>query len=261
MRNNYVGDIGDYFKYGLLRHLSGHTANDGFPSLRLGMVWYLYPDPCRDTDGLHLDYLGESQRARFRHYDPVLYDALGSLIAENARTVLEVEKRGILPADTCFFSSPLSLTHFSNGNASAIAQRLSYRRAWLEQALEATKEANIVFVDPDNGLQVKSIKMHQDKGPKFCFYEELQEFWKRGQSLVIYQHCNRSGSVENQIKRREAELQDHLPGIAFLESIYFPAYTGRIFIVIGFSTHSNPVMERLMNFKQLWQKLTGYKRV
>ena len=37
MQNQYVGDIGDFGKYGLLRAISGDP-------LRLGVVWYLFPD-------------------------------------------------------------------------------------------------------------------------------------------------------------------------------------------------------------------------
>lgn len=39
MQNRYVGDIGDFAKYGLLWALS--------PQKRLGVAWYLYPDEVR----------------------------------------------------------------------------------------------------------------------------------------------------------------------------------------------------------------------
>ncbi len=52
MRDNYVGDIGDYYKYDLLQQLSGNN-----PTLRLGVAWYLYPDPCNPNDGRHTAYL------------------------------------------------------------------------------------------------------------------------------------------------------------------------------------------------------------
>ena len=45
MQDQYVGDIGDFGKYGLLRHLTG-MRGDAAPedALRLGVVWYLFPD-------------------------------------------------------------------------------------------------------------------------------------------------------------------------------------------------------------------------
>ena len=44
MQNKYVGDIGDFGKYGLLRALTGHqTTSASEPHLTLGIVWYLLP--------------------------------------------------------------------------------------------------------------------------------------------------------------------------------------------------------------------------
>lgn len=40
MQDRYVGDIGDFGKYGLLRALCAHD-------LSLGVVWYLVPDESR----------------------------------------------------------------------------------------------------------------------------------------------------------------------------------------------------------------------
>ena len=56
MKNSYVGDIGDFGKYGLLRHLCGVTGKgtDGDP-LRLGVVWYL-------NEGQGTDYLTDKSK-------------------------------------------------------------------------------------------------------------------------------------------------------------------------------------------------------
>lgn len=57
MRNNYVGDVGDFYKYRQLRSLCGATGRENISERRLGVVWYLYTDPCKVTDGNHLAYL------------------------------------------------------------------------------------------------------------------------------------------------------------------------------------------------------------
>jgi hypothetical protein len=51
MQDRYFGDVGDLGKYGLLRALSGLNEE---PQLRLGVVWYLFPDESHNTDGKHL---------------------------------------------------------------------------------------------------------------------------------------------------------------------------------------------------------------
>lgn len=249
MRDNYVGDVGDFYKYGLLRYLTGQTANDSLSPLKFGVIWYLYPDPCKDTDGLHLDYLGDKLRDRFRPCDPQLYDALGKLVASNRRSVLEVQKRGILPATTDFFAEPLSFAGLPKGTRAAIDERLLYRQRWLNRALAATENADIIFCDPDNGLETKSTAIHQDKGAKFCFYEELAPFWQRGQSLIIYQHKNLHQTAAVQIANRTAELYKQFGGEA-TESVYFPAYGGRIFFLLVNKPHAHHFTTRLIPFKK-----------
>ena len=61
MKNRYVGDVGDFGKYGLLRHLAGMTSEDDLDSLKLGMVWYLRPDDC-GNDGRHTGYLKQTDK-------------------------------------------------------------------------------------------------------------------------------------------------------------------------------------------------------
>ena len=70
MKNQYVGDIGDYGKYGLLRFL----ANQG---IKLGINWYLTADD-GSRDGKFTDYLNQSSE---RVYDPELFDALRAVAA------------------------------------------------------------------------------------------------------------------------------------------------------------------------------------
>ena len=55
MQNRYVGDVG---KFGLLRRLRGLTdPKTDAPDLKVGLVWYLHPDECRNSDGRHTSYL------------------------------------------------------------------------------------------------------------------------------------------------------------------------------------------------------------
>jgi hypothetical protein len=247
MRDNYVGDVGDYYKYGLLRALCGDT-------LKLGVAWYLYTDPCNSADGHHLRYLTVQKREQYRSCDPELYDKLGQLVEENARSVAEVHKRDILPPDTAFHGEVLSLSHLAKGSAATAQKRLDYRAQWLKDALDATAGVDIVFFDPDNGLQVESVPKHHDKGPKFTFYDELLPFWQRGQSLVIYQHKNRQRTAQAQIQNRLDELQHHLGQAAFSTAVYFPACSGRFFLILGQEKHRNALEKRCQQFRHIWRE-------
>ena len=249
MRDKYVGDVGDYYKYGLLRHLIGHTAGDQSSRLKLGVVWYLFNDPCERNDGNHRSYLEERNSRLFRPLDPELYDAMSVFEDPSRRSVGEVDRLGILPG-ALTFPKPLSLSRLPRGTSDAIGDRIRYRNGWLDDAVGSTAGADIIFLDPDNGLQVPSTPFHRDAAPKYAFYSELLPFWTRGQSLVIYQHKNLHQKASAQITERQEELEVNLPGGA-IRSVYFPSGSGRIFIVVAQPHHSELMLRRLDSFRRL----------
>jgi hypothetical protein len=79
MKDQYVGDVKDYFTYGLLRAFSS-------PELPLVVRWMLTP-PDGSRDGAKTDYL---RHGRFRHFDPELHDALAAIVASGERRVTRV---------------------------------------------------------------------------------------------------------------------------------------------------------------------------
>src|SRR5262249_10589006 len=151
MQDRYTGDLGDFGKYGLLRAL---CHSDDKPSLRLGMVWYLVPSESHNEDGKHINYL-KDPRMRLRECDPALYDELrnlfsdgGNKVVSESRRVATVESSGLLPHHSTFYGRVLS---YSNGMC--IADRARKRDAWLEGALDKTSSSELVFLDPDNGIE------------------------------------------------------------------------------------------------------------
>jgi hypothetical protein len=248
MRNNYVGDVGDYYKYALLRHLSGLTARDMEPPLSLGVVWYLYTEPCNPNGGNHRSYLENENRGRYESLDPDLYAAMAPFSDVALRNVEEVARSNVLPSGTCFFSDKLSFSGLSSGTQVFIQDRKDSRDAWLVRALDATQGAELIFADPDNGLEVASTAVHRDRGAKYAFYGDLLPFWNRGQSLVIYQHRDFTGA-EQQAARRKAELCAKLDGAAFVDVVHFPSFSGRMFFVAAKPDHAEPLRARLQSFR------------
>ena len=78
MRNQFVADIGDFGKYGLLRSLCGITdPTVTIPDIKLGVVWYTHPDMPGDTGGKHIEYLCPAKvKETHRECDPDLWEAL-----------------------------------------------------------------------------------------------------------------------------------------------------------------------------------------
>lgn len=86
MKNQYFGDIGDYGKYGLLRHLAGQ-------GLSISVNWYLTPDDA-SNDGSIRGYLSKEED---RRYDPELFDVLREMCARKEQDVCLFAKRGMIP--------------------------------------------------------------------------------------------------------------------------------------------------------------------
>jgi hypothetical protein len=191
MQNRYVGDVGDFGKYALLRRLLGAPAER---QVRLGIIWCLFPDESHNNDGRHVSYLS---RCEFSDLDPELHKALNEIVKSGHRRISSVAQGGIFPAETVFCDAPVSPPKF---RTCAPTTRMRHRSAWLEECLKLTGSCNLVFFDPDNGFEVKSVNKQHANAGKYIFWDELAPFWRLGKSLLIYHHLNRTVSAARQIE-------------------------------------------------------------
>ena len=230
MRDSYVADIGDFGKYALLNALAG---ND----LRLGVLW------CRNS-------LAEAtQDGRFTVYpelrtcDPDLYDRLAQLLKNKQRTLSQVENNDILPRSTLFYGSAIpapTAPCFSEAGRDA---QTRLRAAWFEEAFTRLAEVDLVFLDPDNGLAPSRCKKHLRSGVKYIFEDELAEFVKRGQSVVLYQHQQRR-SLSEQVSEQRKILAAGEP----CHAVSFHRRAVRIYYILPAANHQARIFHRLTRF-------------
>ncbi len=169
MKNQYFGDINDYRKYGLLRCL-WEAAH-----LPLGVCWLLTSDDGR-TDGEFRSYL--RQPTRWRRYDPDLFDRLRQLLDTGARRdVAEADRWRLLP-EARYFERILTDDRVS-------------RAQYFDEALARLQSCPLIFFDPDNGIEVKSVSRGARGSAKYLYISEAEAAYRRGHSLVIYQHFPR----------------------------------------------------------------------
>ena len=249
MQNRYVGDIGDFGKYGLLRALT--KAETSRQPLRLGVAWYLYPDESHNADGKYTSYLHPTQanRASFRACDPQLYDALKHLLDTGLRHVSAVRESQIFAGDTAFHERALSFPR-----SMSRTNRQATRDQWLESALETTVNADLVFVDPDNGISFTADPLRKT-GPKFVYADDLYQFTQRGQSLVIYHHLGRHGTAEQQIERVSEHLRLNLGLPTVPQAVRYRRGTARAYFLIMQPAHLPILEENLSSFLSTpWQQ-------
>ena len=245
MQHRYVGDIGDFGKYGLLRALCRcpEAPLIGHP-LRLGIVWYLYPNESHNADGKHIDYLSytSANHAKFRACDPPLYESLRRLVAANNRHVGGVRESEIFPDDTLYYESSLSY-----GPRESRLSRQAIRGDWFDRSLQATAGADVLFVDPDNGIS-ETMDPLRKNGPKFVYIDDLCQFAGRGQSLVIYHHLGRRGTATQQIRYWAKVLQSNL-GMSHLPcSLWYHRGTARAYFIVAQERHRSVLENRLASF-------------
>lgn len=176
VKEQYVGDVNDYRKYALLRGLSRS-------GLKLGVCWMLTPNDER-SDGNKLSYLGQ---LRQEHHDPELFALLRRVSDEpDARRLILIEGSEILPAAVYFNE--------------IVPETLFERQLWFRRASAALAETDLIFFDPDNGIEVGSVGKGRRNSSKYVYRDELAASYRAGHSLLVYQHFQR--------KEREGFIRD-----------------------------------------------------
>ena len=100
MKNQYVGDIGDYGKYGLLRFLANH-------GICIGVNWYLTEND-ESSDGKFTDYLKDKESPD-RLCDPELFDTLRKIVLPRSiqeKNVDMIREAELIP-NACYYNSLL----------------------------------------------------------------------------------------------------------------------------------------------------------
>ncbi len=253
MQNKYVGDIGDFGKYGLLRHLTGMTHRAAYDdALRLGVVWYLFTDKENNSDGSGTSYLLDKRNNhnKYRECDAELYDELHKIVIEESdRRVYRVKESEILPSNTAHYERSLS---YPRGETREL--RRLRREDWLEGALTATKDARLVFVDPNNGITENAI-WYRKRGPKYVFMDDLRQFYQRGQSLIIYHHLARWDKADIQIRHYAHRLRKCLALAHLPWALRYRRGTTRVYFIVPQLNHRDALEERVNAFKQShWYK-------
>jgi hypothetical protein len=206
VKDQYVGDVNDYVKYALLRALA--AAHGG----HLHVCWMRTPQDGR-TDGAQVAYL--SNPASFRGFDPTVFDALGGLVSEGRRDVRSVEAAALLPGASYY--------------AGVLPDLAPGRRTYFDELWSRAGRNDLVFFDPDNGMEVSSVPRGRRNSSKYLYWDELCSALDLGCSVCVYQHFPRR-------QRRPfvdailAKTRDNAPGHRT-----FAIYTSRVAYLVATS--------------------------
>jgi hypothetical protein len=234
MQHRYVGDVGDFAKYALLRRLAGAASER---PVRLAIVWCLHPNESHNGDGRHISYL---HRPEFAVLDKGLLCSLRQIVGSGRRSISTVADAKILPEGTIFCDAPACLP---KGTPSKRADRLLHRSGWVQICFGLTEASELMFFDPDNGIEVASVPKHHASAGKYIYWDELAPFWRRGQALLIYHHLNRTKSARDQVAQLDVQLRSRFGG-ALVKPLVFRRGSCRVFWLVCPRTSLGHEIER-----------------
>jgi hypothetical protein len=187
MKNQYFGDINDYRKYGLLRLLSANG------NLRVGVCWMLTAPDSR-SDGKFIDYIHKNEK--YCRYDSDLFNILKTCLSDvRGRCVSFADERSVIP-NAVYFTELLSDNK---------TDRLKY----FGEFAEKSRDRELVFFDPDNGIEIKSTRKGRKDSCKYLYWDELQQTYASGKSVLFYQHFRRE-KRETTIASLSGEIRERL---------------------------------------------------
>ena len=231
MQDRYAGDIGDYGKLGLLRIFE----REGFS---IGVNWYKTQPLASETyedgsfkhqDGRHIIPVNISD------CDPELAARLSDIFEGRhryGRSIRALEYEALIPG-AVYYSEDMSAAE---------------RDMWHKKAMLALSGCRLVFLDPDNGMEVSSVRYHSAKISKYVLYEEAADYIRTGeQSLVIYNHRPRKKEAAYFEELRSkfqtmTEFQDKK-----MWAVTFPKSSVRDYIIIAANEEHAETIERALS--------------
>lgn len=224
MQNRYAGDVGDFGKLGMLRCIEKN-------GIRVGVNWYLVGDESHNNDGKHIGYLKDK---KYCGCDDELLERLAGMLAQNVRTVLELEKLDLLETKK-YYHERLCEPRKQDGIK---------REEWHQNALAHMGGCDLVFLDPDNGLLTKSVGRGSDKSIKYVLPEEIIDYYKNGHSVVFYSHRTRE-KLEVYLKRFEKLFAADEFEAATIKGISFKRGTVRDYFFILHKEHASKIEQAI----------------
>lgn len=222
MQDRYAGDIGDFGKFALLQELEKQGVS-------IGVNWYKTDslDWEKNADGSFKQDDGKYKAIpkKLRDCAPCLAEKLIKVSDDkNGNRSLKALQDAKLLNSNAYYDVPVSTDE---------------RDRWHRDALRFFTEHNsdLVFLDPDNGLLVKSVGKQSARSVKYAFYEEVLDYIEQGKSVLIYNHRSRKPELEY-FKEIEENLHSEIAERALSEpteifEITFPRYSIRDYIAVS----------------------------
>jgi hypothetical protein len=187
MKNQYYGDINDYRKYGLLRQFQ-KTFN-----FKIGIIWMLTEDDTTKNDGNKIRYLKEKKKEDYKweHLDPELFNKLKNRVDAHERDVKYASVDGLI-SSAKYFPEKLNTN-------------IDLRHKYFSEAFDFLNDSDLIFFDPDMGLQIQSVGKGNKDSEMYLYMDEFEKGYDPQKEYLIYQHFPHE-KENKMLKKRTEEL-------------------------------------------------------
>jgi len=225
MKNQYFGDINDFKKYGLIRALSGGGE------ISTAVCWMLTDDDV-GRDGRKTTYL--SQAGIYRSLDPRLFDSLKKCLRTGRRDVAMAERWNIIPSAAYY--------------RRRLADDAGVRREYFSEFFSICRENDLIFFDPDNGMEVRSVPLGRKGSSKYLYWKEFSYAFGLGQSVLIYQHFPR-------VKREQftGSIVSEIAGCSRVSCVISFRTSNVLFLLAVQKKHRNYFRQRARELGRRWE--------
>ena len=163
------------------------------------------------------------------------------------RAVRTLEAAGILPEH--IFASEVMPSN------RPIAGRRQAHQEWFTRAVQKLSDADLVFIDPDNGLQPDGFSHGSAKAGKSVLINELLELARPGRCLIVYHHqTRRTGGHHSEIEHWAERLR--ATGFATVDALRARPYSPRVYFLLNAPLDIRQRAERLEGH---WQGLITWR--
>ena len=254
MKNQYFGDVNDFRKYGLLRVLTGcidSQYNNKQSDLTIGVCWMLTPDD-NLPHGNRTEYLQLQVPNIYNNLDHRLFRYLRGLDipSGNNRDVKNARNVNCLPPTSIFYSEPVPSDRYA-------------RTEYFNNFLWQSTKCDIIFYDPDNGLNVMTRRYGTRFSPKYLYWCELSASYVCGHSILLYQHFGmQPGGRELFIKT----ISDNLKRSIGIDEIYSFRSAYVVFFLLPQPRHKFVFEEQIEYLRKNWSsnqeiRRAGFKEI
>ena len=226
MKNQYFGDFGDYQKFSFLK-----TLRD-IGGFQITVHWMKTLDD-GGTDGKRIGYLDKEHI--WASFDKDIFAFIKGHIAQKKRDLALYEQ-----------STHALGIKFLSEHIESPKKRLE-----LLDRICKDKESDLIFFDPDNGIEVKSTSPKTIH--KYVLWSDINTAFDSGKSVLVYQHFSRKNR-DLFIQEKLAEFKNHFEMDVFAIKVKHSVY----FLLVQ-SSYLQRVRQSLAEYSNIWSSLVSVR--